>query len=55
MQALYDAILDALLSGGVLPDERLQQLLGERRRRAARQRLEELIQQIIERMQEPAT
>ena len=29
MQALYDAILEALLSGGVLPDERLQQLLGE--------------------------
>ena len=29
MQALYDAILDALLSGGVLPDDRLQELLGE--------------------------
>ena len=29
MQALYDAILEALLSGGVLPDDTLQQLLGE--------------------------
>ena len=40
MQALYDAILEALLSGGVLPDETLQQLLGEQAddgaRRAAR-------------------
>src|SRR5690606_28558365 len=27
MQALYDAILEALLSGGVLPDEALNQLL----------------------------
>ena len=32
MQALYDAILEALLSGGVLPDETMQQLLGEPRR-----------------------
>ncbi len=44
MQALYDAILDALLSGGVLPEDKLQQLLGEqgdadaqRRRREVRQ------------------
>ena len=29
MQALYDAILEALLSGGVLPDETLKQLLGD--------------------------
>jgi Ca-activated chloride channel homolog len=52
MQALYDAILDALLSGGVLPDERLQQLLGEDGDEPSRQRLEELIKQIVERMQE---
>ena len=52
MQALYDAILDALLSGGVLPDERLQQLLGEDGDEPSRQRLEQLIKQIIERMQE---
>ena len=29
MQALHDAILDALFSGGVLSDEAMQQLLGE--------------------------
>ena len=52
MQALYDAILDALLSGGVLPDESLQELLGDDSDPQARQRLEQLIQQIIERMQE---
>jgi Ca-activated chloride channel family protein len=52
MQALYDAILDALLSGGVLPDESLQHLLGDDSDPAAKQRLEQLIQQIIDRMQE---
>jgi len=52
MQALYDAILDALLSGGVLPDESLQQLLGDDSEEQGRQRLEQLIQQIVERMQE---
>jgi Ca-activated chloride channel homolog len=52
MQALYDAILDALLSGGVLPDESLQQLLGDDTDQQAKQRLEQLIQQIIERMQD---
>ena len=52
MQALYDAILEALLSGGVLPDDTLQQLLGDEADQDARQRLEQLIQQIIERMQE---
>ncbi len=52
MQALYDAILEALLSGGVLPDETLNQLLGDEADEGAKQRLEQLIQQIIERMQE---
>jgi Ca-activated chloride channel family protein len=52
MQALYDAILDALLRGGVLPDETLQQLLGEDGDEASRERLEEFIRQIVERMQE---
>ncbi len=52
MQALYDAILEALLSGGVLPDETLQQLLGDDDSDEARQRLEQLIQQIIQQMQE---
>src|SRR6187399_1092837 len=51
MQALYDAILEALLSGGVLPDETLKQLLGDQADAEAQQRLEQLIQQIMERMQ----
>ena len=55
MQALHDAILEALFSGGVLSDEALQQLFGDPAdgdQEAARQQLEELIQQIIERMME---
>ena len=52
MQALYDAVLEALLSGGVLPDETLQQLLGDQADDGASERLEQLIQQIIERMQD---
>ena len=55
MQALHDAILEALFSGGVLPDEALQQLLGEPAdgdQEGTRQQLEDLIQQIIDRMME---
>ena len=55
MQALHDAILEALFSEGVLSDEALQQLLGEPAdgdQEGARQRLEELIQQIIDRLVE---
>ena len=52
MQALYDAILEALLSGSVLPEETLQQLLGDQADDDARAQLEQLINQIIERMQE---
>jgi Ca-activated chloride channel family protein len=52
MQALYDAILEALLSGGVLPEDTLKQLLGDQADSEAQQRLEQLIQQIMERMQE---
>jgi Ca-activated chloride channel homolog len=53
MQALHDAILEALFSGGVLSEEALQQLLGEPAdgdQEAARQQLEDLIQKIIEKM-----
>ena len=45
MQALHDAILEALFSGGVLSEEALQQLLGEPAdgdQEAARQQLEDL-------------
>jgi len=53
MQALHDAILEALFSGGVLSEEALQKLLGEPAdgdQEAARQQLEDLVEQIIERM-----
>src|SRR5580765_5076178 len=55
MQALHDAILDALFNGGVLPEETIERLLGDPAdgdQSDARSKLEELIQQIIERMGE---
>ena len=55
MQALHDAILEALFNGGVLPDDLLEKLFGdaaEGNEEQARNQLEELIQQIIERMKE---
>src|SRR5688572_24235331 len=55
MQALHDAILEALFSGGVLSDEAMQRLLGDPAdgdQEGARRQLEDLIQQIIERMME---
>jgi Ca-activated chloride channel family protein len=53
MQSLHDAILEALLNGGLLSDETLEKLLGKDWRDAddAEQRLDELIQRIIERLQ----
>ena len=55
MQALHNAVLEALFSDGVLSKDALQQLLGDPAdgdQEAARQHLEELIQQIIDRMME---
>jgi Ca-activated chloride channel family protein len=55
MQALHDAILEALFSGGMLSEEAIEQLLGEPAdgdQERARQQLEDLVQQIIERMME---
>jgi Ca-activated chloride channel family protein len=55
LEALHDAILEALFSDGVLSDEALQKLLGEPAdgdQEGARQQLEDLIQQIIDRMME---
>src|SRR3974390_901182 len=52
-QALHDAILDALFNGGVLPEDTIEKLLGDPAdadQEDARSKLEELIQQIIERM-----
>jgi Ca-activated chloride channel family protein len=53
MQALHDAILDALFSGGVLPQEALERLLGDPAdadQADARSKLEQLIADIIDRM-----
>jgi Ca-activated chloride channel family protein len=55
MQAQHDAILDALLNGGVLPDETIERLLGDPAdgdQEDVRNRLEDLIRQVIERMGE---
>jgi Ca-activated chloride channel family protein len=55
MQALHDAILEALFTGGVLSDEALQRLLGDPAdgdQEEVRQQIEDLIQQLIERMME---
>jgi Ca-activated chloride channel family protein len=55
MEALHDAILEALFSGGVLSEDALQQLLGEPAdgdQEKARQQLEDLVQQIIDKMME---
>jgi Ca-activated chloride channel family protein len=54
LQSLHDAILEALLNGGLLPDETLAKLLGKDWQDAedAEQRLDELIQKIIERLQQ---
>jgi Ca-activated chloride channel homolog len=51
LQALHDAILEALLGGGVLSEETLQRLLGDPADAdQGRSPLESLVQQIIERM-----
>src|SRR6185312_4797640 len=52
-QSLHDAIMEALLNGGLLSEETLDRLLGENWRDAddAEQRLEDLIQKIIEKLQ----
>ncbi|HKV98335.1 MAG TPA: VWA domain-containing protein [Vicinamibacterales bacterium] len=56
MQALHDAILDALLNGGVLSDEMLNRLMDDQAKKSEgqeqRDALEALIQRIIERLTE---
>jgi Ca-activated chloride channel family protein len=53
MQALHDAILEALLNGGLLSDETLEKMLGKdwQDSEDAEARLDELIQQIIRKLQ----
>jgi Ca-activated chloride channel homolog len=53
MQALHDAIMDALFNGGVLSEETLERLMGDPAdadQSDARSKLEKLIQDIIDRM-----
>jgi Ca-activated chloride channel family protein len=55
MQALHDAILEALFNGGVLPDDLLEKLFGDQAEGSEQQmrdQLEELIKNIIDRMKE---
>jgi Ca-activated chloride channel family protein len=55
LQALHDAILEALFSGGVLPPEVLEKMFGDPAdgdQEQLRAQIEELIEQIIERMKE---
>jgi Ca-activated chloride channel family protein len=52
-QALHDAILEALLNGGLLSEETLEKLLGKDWQHAddAEERIDELIQRIIDKLQ----
>jgi Ca-activated chloride channel family protein len=55
MEALHDAILEALFSGGMLSEDAMDRLLGEPAdgdQDGARQKLEDLIEQIIDKMME---
>ena len=53
MQSLHDAILEAILSGGMLSDETLERMLGKdwQQEEDAEARLDELIRRIIEKLQ----
>jgi Ca-activated chloride channel family protein len=52
MQDLHDAILEALLSGGMLSQETLERLLGDPADADSQSKLEKLIEQIVQQMQE---
>ena len=53
MQSLHDAILEAILNGGMLSDETLEKMLGKDWQQAedAEERLDDLIRRIIEKLQ----
>jgi Ca-activated chloride channel family protein len=53
MQSLHDAILEAILNGGLLSDETLEKLLGKDWQESdeAESRLDELVQKIIDRLE----
>jgi Ca-activated chloride channel family protein len=50
MQALHDAILDALLNGGMLSDEMLDRLTGGETGEQARSDVEDLVQRVMEKL-----
>jgi Ca-activated chloride channel homolog len=50
MQALHDAILDALLNGGVMSEEMLARLTGPQAGEHTRDQLEQLVQRLIEKL-----
>jgi Ca-activated chloride channel family protein len=54
LQTLHDAILEALLNGGMLSDEMLEKLLGKDWQQAedAEGRIDELVQRIIDKLQQ---
>src|SRR4029450_5170554 len=52
-EVLHDAILEALLNGGMLSDEMIEKLLGKDWQQAddAEERIERLVQQILDKLQ----
>ncbi len=50
LQALYDAILDALLNGGMLSPDALERLLGDPADNDAASPLESLVEQLVQRL-----
>jgi Ca-activated chloride channel homolog len=50
MESLHEAILDALLNGGLLSDQTLERLMGDPADADSRSALEQLVEKIVERM-----
>lgn len=50
MQALHDAVLDALLNGGAMSEDMVQNLVNDLGDPSARDRIEELVQKVIEQL-----
>jgi Ca-activated chloride channel family protein len=50
MQALHDAILEAMLNGGIVPDDTLQRLFDQASADDAQKSLDEMIERIIEQL-----
>jgi len=50
MQALHDAVLDALLNGGAMSEDMVQNLVKDLGDPSARDRIEALVQKVIEQL-----